>query len=199
MQLVLSVFALTVATLTLALAARRLAHAASAFVYARYVAIGGLVAFTVERVDDDYHVRFEVCGPAVFHNVALGLVDAALVEPPEPRHTMSASDDPIEWTVQVPETGGAWVMVTWVRPYLEGIEPEALAQRLGSDQLYEWRWYTEPTRFFRTACRNVARRYPSLSNPSMRDAPLYGRWRRTTSTSPADMLGPADQPPPFAR
>jgi hypothetical protein len=208
-QLVLSVFALTVATLTLVLAARRLLNLGSQLVFSRLIAVGGMVAFSAGRTETvgtpRYHVRFEVGGSGVFHNVAvrlLGLSESDGLEaaaPPPARHTMSAGGDPIEWTFTVPNVeaaSNAWVMVSWVRPYLEGIDSEAVAQRLNDDQLYEWRWYTEPTRFLRTGVRNLARRYPRHCPQKMRELSLYGRWRRTTSSSRIDMLGPADSPPP---
>jgi hypothetical protein len=86
-------------------------------------------------------------------------------------------------------------MVTWVRPYLQGVESEALAQGLQNGRLYEWRWYSETTRYVRTVIRFVARRW---SVQSMRELPLYGRWRRTSSNTSADLLGPANYPPPMA-
>jgi hypothetical protein len=209
-QLVLSVFALTVATLTLVLAARRLLNVGSQLVFSRFIAVGGMVAFSAGRTETveapQYYVRFEVGGSGVFHNVAVHLLglsdspDGEAVVPPARRHTMSAGDDPIDWTFTVPDVKSApnaWVMVSWVRPYLEGIDSEAVAQRLNEDQLYEWRWYTEPTRFLRTGVRNLARRYPRRSTQALRDLSLYGRWRRTTSSSRIDMLGPADGPPPM--
>ena len=87
-------------------------------------------------------------------------------------------------------------MVTWVRPYLQGVESEALAQWLMTGRLYEWRWYSETTRYVRTVIRFVARRWSMPSGESMRELPLYGRWRRTSSNSSADLLGPATSPPP---
>jgi hypothetical protein len=209
-QLVLSVFALTVATLTVVLAARRLLNLGSQLVFGRLIAVGGMVAFSAgptEMVEaPQYHLRFEVGGSGVFHNVAVHLLgltespDGEAPVPPARRHTMSAGDDPIDWTFTVPDVKSApnaWVMVSWVRPYLEGIDSEAVAQRLNEDQLYEWRWYTEPTRFLRTGVRNLARRYPRRSTQALRELSLYGRWRRTTSSSRIDMLGPADSPPPM--
>jgi hypothetical protein len=207
-QLVLSVFALTVATLTLLLAARRLLNLGSQLVYSRLFAVGGMAAFSAGRTETveapQYHVRFEVGGSGVFHNVAVRLhgltesPDGEAPVPPARRPTLSAGDDPIDWTFTVPDVksaSNAWVMVSWVRP-LEGIDSEAIAQRLNEDQLYEWRWYSEPTRFLRTGVRNLARRYPRRSTQTMRELSLYGKWRRTTSSSRIDMLGPADSPPP---
>ncbi len=203
-QLVLSVIGVTIATLTLLLATRRLVGVISEIVFARYVAVGGMVAFSVDRDGDDYQVRFEVGGPGVFHNVRVHLLDlpagdGAAQRPPALRHTMSAGDDPIEFalTLAAPSgAGDAWVMVTWVRPYLQGVDSEAIAQRLNRDQLYEWRWYSETTRYLRMAVHAVAQRYPRLSTAATRDLALYGRWRRTSASSAVDMLGPADRPPP---
>jgi hypothetical protein len=188
-----SVVALTVATFTVLLAARRILMAGSALVFSRYVAVGGLVAFSVTRDGDDYRVRFEVGGPGVFHNVTVQLLGADGLAPPAVRHTMAAGDAPIEWAFALPDAAQAWVMVAWVRPYLQGVESEALAQRLAGGRLYEWRWYSETIRYVRTVTRFLARRW---SWESLRELPLYGRWRRTSSNSQADLLGPAATAPP---
>lgn len=203
------VVALTVATVTVVLAVRRVLMVVSQLVFSRYVAVGGLVALSTRREDSSdgeciHHVRFEVGGPGVFHNVTMQLLgvpesgDDARWTPPTLRHTMTAGDSPIEWTFRL--TGDAadqaWVMVTWVRPYLQGVESEALAQWLSTGRLYEWRWYSETTRHVRTALRFVARRWLVPGGESVRELPLYGRWRRTSSNSDADLLGPAASPPP---
>ncbi|MBJ7464294.1 MAG: hypothetical protein JHD38_11725, partial [Mycolicibacterium sp.] len=175
MDLMWSVIALTVATFTVLLAARRILMVGSALVFSRYVAVGGLVAFTVTRDADEYRVRFEVGGPGVFHNVTVHLFGADGTAPPAVRHTMAAGDAPIEWAFGLADATQAWVMVTWVRPYLQGVESEALAQRLAGGRLYEWRWYSETSRYVRTVIRFLARRW---SWESLRELPLYGRWRR---------------------
>lgn len=174
MDLIWGVVALTVATLTVLLAVRRLLMVGSRLVFSRYVAVGGLVAFSADRDDstDDhvgaaYHLRFEVGGPGVFHNVTVQLFgvpesgEGTELEPPAVRHTMAAGDGPIEWTFRLPDGAAeqAWVMVTWVRPYLQGVESEALAQWLQTGRLYEWRWYSETNRYVRTVIRFVARRW----------------------------------------
>lgn len=123
----------------------------SALVFSRYVAVGGLVAFSVSRAGDQYRVRFQVGGPGVFHNVTVRVFGADEPVAPAPRHTMAAGDAPIEWTFRLADPGQAWVMVTWVWPYLQGVESEALAQRLAGGRLYEWRWYSETTRHVRTS------------------------------------------------
>lgn len=205
------VVALTVATFTVLLAVRQVLMVGSQLVFSRYVAVGGLVAFSTDRDDATdgggvHHVRFEVGGPAVFHNVTLHLfgvpesVDGAEVQRPAVRHTMAAGDGPIEWTFQLAGDAAerAWVMVTWVRPYLQGVESEALAQWLTTGRLYEWRWYSETTRYVRTVLRFAARRWSVPAGESMRELPLYGRWRRTSSNTSADLLGPAASPPPKA-
>lgn len=196
------VVALTVATFTVLLAVRRVVMVISGLVFARYVAVGGLAAFSVYRDDaaDTYRVRFEVGGPAVFHNVTVqlfGLPAGAAPAPPALRHTMIAGDDPIDWTFRLPAGVAAqpWVTVTWVRPYLQGVESEALAHWLQGGRLYEWRWYSETNRYLRTVIRFVARRW-SVGGESLRELPLYGRWRRTSSNNSADLLGPAATPPP---
>ncbi len=206
-DLIWGVVALTVATLTVVLAVRRLVMVGSQLVFSRYVAVGGLVAFSTDRDDstDVYRVRFEVGGPGVFHNVAVQLFgvpesgEGSELERPALRHTMAAGDGPIEWTFRLPGEAAerAWVMVTWVRPYLQGVESEALAQRLLTGRLYEWRWYSETTRYVRTAIRFVARRWWVPAGESTRELPLYGRWRRTSSNTSADLLGPAGSPPPM--
>jgi hypothetical protein len=113
---------------------------------------------------------------------------------------MAAGDDPIEWTFRLADEAAerAWVMVTWVRPYLQGVESEALAQWLPTGRLYQWRWYSETSRYMRTMIRFVARRWSVPAGDSMREIPLYGRWRRTSSNTSADLLGPAASPPPMA-
>jgi hypothetical protein len=195
-----AVVAVTVATFTVLLAVRRFVMMGSALVFSRYVAVGGLVAFTTDHDDTGgYRLRFEVGGPGVFHNVTVQLFGGpADLEPPAVQHTMAAGDDPIEWTFRLPDGAAdqAWVMVTWVRPYLQGVESEALARRLHTGLLYEWRWYSETTRYVRTVLRFIARRWWMPGRESMRDLPLYGRWRRTSSNTSADLLGPADTPPP---
>ena len=197
------VVAVAVATFTVLLAVRRVVMVVSGLVFARYVAVGGLAAFSVDRDDaatDTYRVRFEAGGPAVFHNVTVqlfGVPESAAPEPPALRHTMIAGDDPIDWTFRVPDGAAAQprVMVTWVRPYMQGFESEALAHWLQGGRLYEWRWYSETNRYVRTVIRFVARRW-SVGGESMRELPLYGRWRRTSSNNSADLLGPAATPPP---
>lgn len=189
-----SVVAVTVATFTVLLAVRRVLMVGGELVFSRYVAVGGLAAFSVSGDGDAYRVRFEVGGPGVFHNVAVQLFGADGLNPPPPRHTMAAGDAPIEWTFQLPDAQHAWVMVTWVRPYLQGVESEALAQRLAGGRLYEWRWYSETNRYVRTVIRFLARRWSGRE--SLRELPLYGRWRRTSSHSDADLLGPGATPPP---
>jgi hypothetical protein len=194
--------ALTVAALTVLLAVRRILMSGSQLVFSRYVAVGGLVAFSTDRDGPVYRVRFEVGGPGVFHNVSVQLFGVpesgrdTELNPPAVRHTMAAGDGPIEWTFRLPGEAAerAWVMVTWVRPYLQGVESEALAQWLLTDRLHEWRWYSETTRYVRTVIRFLARRWSA--GGSMRELPLYGRWRRTSSNSSADLLGPATSPPP---
>jgi len=208
-DLIWGVVALTVATLTVLLAVRRFVMVGSQLVFSRYVAVGGLVAFSTHRDDSTnphgggvHHVRFEVGGPGVFHNVTVqlfGVPDNAGLERPALRHTMAAGDAPIEWTFRLPGDAAerAWVMVTWVRPYLQGVESEALAQWLLTGRLYEWRWYSETTRYLRTVIRFVARRWSVPAGESMRELPLYGRWRSTSSNTSADLLGPATSPPPM--
>jgi len=211
MDLIWGVVALTLATLTVLLAARRFLMVGSALVFSRYVAVGGLVAFSTDRDDSTHHhsgvhhVRFQVGGPGVFHNVTVqlfGVPDSrggAELDRPALRHTMAAGDGAIEWTFRLSDEAAerAWVMVTWVRPYLQGVESEALAQWLLTGRLYEWRWYSETTRYVRTVIRFVARRWPVPAGESMRELPLYGRWRRTSSNTSADLLGPAASPPPM--
>ncbi|WP_157516718.1 hypothetical protein [Mycobacterium sp. MS1601] len=197
MDLMWSVVAVTVATFTVLLAVRRFVMAGSALVFSRYVAVGGLAAFTIDRLDaGKCRVRFEVGGPGVFHNVAMQLVGAPESDRPALRHTMAAGDAPIEWTFPLPDSAGAWVMVTWVRPYLQGVESEALAGVFHTGRVYEWRWYSETNRYLRTVIRVCARRR-WLPGEALRELPLYGRWRRTSSNSSADLLGPAAISPPM--
>lgn len=198
------VVALTVATFTVLLAVRRVVMVVSGLVFARYVAVGGLAAFSVDRDGaDGYTVRFQVGGPAVFHNVTVQLFgppEDVAPTPPALRHTMIAGDDPLEWTFRLPDDVAAQTcaMVTWVRPYLQGVESEALAHWLQTDRVYEWRWYSDTNRHVRTVLRFAARRW-SVGGQSQRELPLYGRWRRTSSNSSADLLGPAATAPPMPK
>jgi len=196
-DLMWSVVAVTVATFTVLLAVRRAVMAVSALVFSRYVAVGGLVALRTECTQGgDSRIRFEVGGPGVFHNVTMQLLGAPQSDPPAVRHTMAAGDAAIEWTFPTPEVGDARVLVTWVRPYLQGVESEALAAVLHTGRLYEWRWYSETNRYLRTIIRFCARR-GWLPGAALREVPLYGRWRRTSSNTSADLLGPADTSPPM--
>jgi hypothetical protein len=204
-QLLISAFAISVAALTLVLAARRLLVVGSRVVVGRWFWIGGVIAFSVEptKVVDQYRVRFEVGGPGAFHNVSVhvrGLTeyDAEHV-PPQRRMTMNTGEDPIDFTFTVPDSdsaAGAWVVVTWVRPYLEGVESEAIAQSLHGDRLYEWRWYSETNRLARIGIRNWARRNPRRSTQKMRELPLFGRWRVTWLSSGIELQGPIEVPLP---
>jgi hypothetical protein len=112
---------------------------------------------------------------------------------PAPRHTMAAGDAPIDWTFRLRDADAeeAWVVVTWVRPYLQGVESQALAQRLQGGRLYQWRWYSETNRYIRTVLRFIAQRWSVPAGDSLRGLRLYGRWRRTHSNSSDDLVGPA--------
>lgn len=202
------VVAVTVATFTVLIAVRRVLIIVGDVVFARYVAVGGLVAFSVDRDGTagpdggrGYRLRFEVGGPGVFHNVGVQLIDPGSAgstdQPPGRRHTMAAGDAPIEWTFRLSDDDAeqAWVLVTWVRPYLQGVESEALAKRLSGGRLYEWRWYSETNRYLRTVLRFVARKW-SIGGEQLSGLRLYGRWRRTTSNRSDDLIGPAGIPPP---
>ena len=206
MQLLISAFAISVAALTLVLAARRLLTVAGHLVVSRWFWVGGVIAFTAGAsgrvgAPNEYRVRFEVGGPGVFHNVSihvLGLPESGDGErpvPPARRTTMNAGDDPIDWTFTVQDaesTSRAWLVVTWVRPCLEGVESEAVARWLDGDQLYEWRWFGDANRLVRIGIRSWARRHPRRSTQGMRELPLFGRWRVTTLSSGIDMQGPVD-------
>ena len=141
MQLLVSAFAISVAALTLVLAARRLLVMGSRLVMSRWFWAGGVIAFfagpTISLGDTtEYRVRFEVGGPGSFHNVSVrvrGLADSdgGGRLPTQRRTTMNAGDDPIDFTFTVPDSESAsraWVVVTWVRPHLEGVESEAVAR-----------------------------------------------------------------------
>ncbi len=86
MQLLISAFAISVAALTLVLAARRILTVVGHLVVSRWFWIGGVIAFTVEASEatgngakptgsveepNEYRVRFEVGGPGAFHNVSI--------------------------------------------------------------------------------------------------------------------------------
>ena len=210
MQLLLSAFAISVAALTLVLAARRIFTVVGHLVVSRWFWIGGVIAFTAESTGgvaerNEYRVRFEVGGPAVFHNVAIhvlgltGTDDGQKPVLPARRTTMNAGDDPIEWTFTVPDgesASDAWLVMTWVRPYLEGVESEAIARWLDRDELYEWLWCGDANRLARIGIRSWARRHPRRSTQKMRDLALFGRWRISALSSEIEMRGPVEVPLP---
>ena len=84
------VIALTVATFTVLLAVRRVLVVGSDWVFSRYVAVGGLVAYSTDHDGSTFHVRFEVGGPGVFHNVTVQLFgvpeSGSVAGPQPPRH-----------------------------------------------------------------------------------------------------------------
>jgi hypothetical protein len=210
-QLLLSAFWISFAALTLVLAGWRLFGITSRFVIARYFWVGGVIGFSVEPTGDadagEYRVRFEVAGPGVYHNVAIHVLGAEPAEPgkaliqPEQRTTMNAGDDPIEWTFtlsDVESASDAWVVATWVRPFFEGVESEAIARWVDRDDVYEWRWYGYTNRLVRIAIRSWARRNPRRSQ-KLRDLPLFGRWRLTAIHSGIELMGPTHKPLPKTR
>jgi hypothetical protein len=205
-QLLISAFAISVAALTLVLAARRILTVVGHLVVSRWFWIGGVIAFTAEptgRVAEpnEYRIRFEVGGPGAFHNVSihvLGLTesdDGHKPVLPARRTTMNAGDDPIDWTFTIPDgesASNAWLVVTWVRPYLESVESEAIARWLVRDELYEWLWYGEANRLARIGIRSWARRHPRRSTQKMRDLALFGRWRISALSGGVDLQGPVE-------
>jgi hypothetical protein len=205
-QLVLSAFWISVAAVTLVLAGWRLFSLGSRFVISRYFWVGGVIGFAVEPTGDaaEYRVRFEVAGPGVYHNVGihvLGPTDGEQAIASAQRTTMNAGDDPFEWTFTLPDVESvetARVVVTWVRPFFEGVESEAIARWVDRDDVYEWRWYGYPNRLVRIAIRSWARRNPRRSE-KLRDLPLFGRWRLTAISSSVELMGPVDKPLPRTR
>jgi hypothetical protein len=210
-QLLVSAFWISFAALTLVLATWRLLSVGSRFVISRYFWVGGVIGFSVEPTGPvgtgEYRVRFQVAGPGVYHNVSvhvLGLApthDGERPIEPERRTTMNAGDDPIEWTFTLPDPEGAstaWVVATWVRPFFEGVESEAIARWVDRDDVYEWRWYGNSIRLVRIAIRTWARRNPRRS-ATLRELPLFGRWRLTAISSGIELMGPTDKPLPKTR
>lgn len=207
MQLVLSAFWISVAAVTLVLAGWRLFSLGSRFVISRYFWVGGVIGFSVEPTGDgaaEYRVRFEVAGPGVYHNVGIHVLGVADGEPAiasAQRTTMNAGDDPFEWTftlADVESASTARVVVTWVRPFFEGVESEAIARWVDRDDVYEWRWYGYTNRLVRIAIRSWAQRNPRRS-PKLRELPLFGRWRLTAISSGIEWMGPVDKPLPKTR
>ncbi|MGY4652587.1 hypothetical protein [Mycobacterium sp. URHB0021] len=209
MQLLVSAFAISVAALTLVLAARRLLVMGSRLVMSRWFWAGGVIAFSAGptiRLGDttEYRVRFEVGGPGSCHNVSVHVRGLAESNgggrlPPHRRTTMNAGDDPIDFTFTVLDSESAsraWVVVTWVRPYLEDVESEAVARWLHGKDLYEWLWYSEANRLARIGLRNWARRHQGRSTRKLRDLAIFGRWRVTTVSSEIEMQGPVEVPLP---
>jgi hypothetical protein len=207
-QLLLSAFWISFAALTLVLASWRLFTAGSRFVISRYFWVGGVIGFSVEPTESNdaakYGVRFEIAGPGVFHNVSIHVLGPARgdhgqrIVPPERRATMNAGDEPIEWTFALPDAesaSGAWVVATWVRPFFEGVESEAVARWVNRDEVYEWVWYGNANRLVRIVIRSWARRNPRRSE-KLRELPLFGRWRLTAINSGVELMGPVDKPLP---
>jgi hypothetical protein len=207
-QLLLSAFWISFAALTLVLASWRLFTAGSRFVISRYFWVGGVIGFSVEPTESndaaEYGVRFEIAGPGVFHNVSIHVLGPARgdhgqrIVPPERRATMNAGDEPIEWTFALPDAesaSGAWVVATWVRPFFEGVESEAVARWVNRDEVYEWVWYGNANRLVRIVIRSWARRNPRRSE-KLRELPLFGRWRLTAIDSGVELMGPVDKPLP---
>jgi hypothetical protein len=225
-QLLISAFAISVAALTLVLAARRILTVVGHLVVSRWFWIGGVIGFTAVASEatgnvasaatgnvnateptggvaepNEYRVRFEVGGPGAFHNVSihvLGLTesdDGRKPVLPARRTTMNAGDDPIDWTFTIPpgeSASNAWLVVTWVRPYLESVESEAIARWLDRDELYEWLWYGDANRLARIGIRTWARRHPRRSTQKMRDLAVFGRWRISALSGAIDMQGPVE-------
>jgi hypothetical protein len=215
-QLLISAFAISVAALTLVLAARRILIVVGHLVVSRWFWIGGVLAFTVVASEatgnateptggvaepNEYRVRFEVGGPGAFHNVSihvLGLTesdDGRRPVLPGRRTTMNAGDDPIDWTFTIPDgesASNAWLVVTWVRPYLESVESEAIGRWLDRDELYEWLWFGDANRLARIGIRTWARRHPRRSTQKMRDLAVFGRWRISALSGAIDMQGPVE-------
>jgi hypothetical protein len=215
-QLLISAFAISVAALTLVLAARRILTVVGHLVVSRWFWIGGVIAFTAEASEatgnateptgrvaepNEYRVRFEVGGPGAFHNVSIHVLGLAESDDgrkpvlPARRTTMNAGDDPIDWTFTIPggeSASNAWLVVTWVRPYLESVESEAIARWLDRDELYEWRWYGDANRLARIGIRSWARRHPRRSTQKMRDLALFGRWRISALSGGVDLQGPVE-------
>ena len=208
MQLLLSAFWISFAALTLVLASWRLFTAGSRFVISRYFWVGGVIGFSIEPTESndaaEYGVRFEIAGPGVFHNVSIHVLGPARgdhgqrIVPPERRATMNAGDEPIRWTFTLPDAAsasGAWVVATWVRPFFEGVESEAVARWVDRDDVYEWVWYGNANRLVRIVIRSWARRNPRRSE-KLRELPLFGRWRLTAINSGVELMGPVDKPLP---
>jgi hypothetical protein len=210
-QLLLSAFWISFAALTLVLATWRLLAAGSRFVISRYFWVGGVIGFSVDPTASceagEYDVRFEIAGPGVFHNVSIHVLGQAQDDhgqrlvPPQRRATMNAGDEPIEWTFTLPDAesaSNAWVVATWVRPFFEGVESEAVARWVDRDDVYEWVWYGNANRLVRIAIRSWARRNPRRSE-GLRELPLFGRWRLTAINSGIELMGPVNKPLPKTR
>jgi hypothetical protein len=129
----------------------------------------------------EYLVKVTVGGPGVFHHVGVHVLgvdeddNGDLPEPPKPRVTMTAADDPIEWKFTVPSWGHAtngWAVVTWVRPYLEGVVSEAVAHCLNRNRIYRWRWYHPRSQQARIRVRNWARTHQRFVEGAARDEGL---------------------------
>lgn len=211
----IAAFALAIAAWSLAVMARQLSVARSSsggrallFLAGRSGKIEQPVRFTAPgRIAElpEYVVKASVGGPGVFHHVAihvLGIEEDAngdVPEPPAPRITMTSADDPIEWRFSVASwehAANGWAVLTWVRPYLEGVASDAVAQCLNHDHLYKWRWYHPRSQRARITVRNWARKHARVSWNRLRTMPVYGEWQPRRRTNPIGVEGPVGLPPP---
>ena len=221
-EFAVSVLALAIATLALVVASRqyRLDRSASGgralvFSTGRTGKIAQPFRFENGRIveEPEYMVFLAVGGPGVFHNVSvhvLGVVenehgvgvfgdDEREPMPPPTRPTMTLADPPTKWRFNVPDiasAAGGWVVVTWLRPHLEGVVTEAVARWLHWDRLYQWRWFHPRFRSIRRSARNWARRHPRVSSERLRKMPVHGRWElKRPDRVPRGEL-PVGKPPP---
>lgn len=214
----LTLFALAVATWSLYVMTRQLTVARSASGGRSMVFTAGITGrpesparfeepdssgFRRLALIPEYRVRFAVGGPGILHHVEVFLVDETsggdheLPERPETRPTMSAADAPIEWDITIPAevAADAWVVATWREPHLEGVKSQAVARWLTGNDIYWLHMYRPWSRWVRTRIRNWARKHFRLSWKSLRDMPIYGKWKRPTPTNPLDIQGTIGAPP----
>lgn len=154
-------------------------------------------------VESEYRVRLAVAGPSVLHQASVFLVDQGgdsdyqHPERPDTRITMTAADEPIDWTFSVPKevADNMWAVVTWREPYLEGIHSLAIARWLNGNDTYWLNLYRPWSRWMRIRVRNWARKHPRWSWERLREKSVYGKWKRRTPANALDIQGTIGPPP----
>ena len=118
------------------------------------------------------------------------------------RPTMSAADDPIEWTFTLPDRSRreAWVVAMWREPYLEGVSlkpsPAGSPGMTSTGSRYRpWsRWVRTRTSAIGHASTFVSRGSRCATRPSMGSGSVARRRTHSTFKAPSEhRRGPSDE------